>query len=100
MSIVYFSMFSWPKEAFIFLMNAFNTVVSGTLLYSLAGQGGFTKPILRWIGVLLVPIFAGMWLGLRLRGRLDQVLFYRVVRVALFWVATSLILRSAWKFLV
>ena len=63
-SIVYFSMFSWPKEVFIFLMNAFNTVVAGSLLYSLAHQGSFTKPLLQWAGILLLPIFAGMWLGI------------------------------------
>lgn len=98
-SIVYFSMFTWPKEVFIFLMNAFNTVVSGVLLSSLAQQGAFTWPLLQWAGLLLVPIFAGLWVGIRLRDRLDQKLFYRAVRIALFWVATSLVVRSGWKFL-
>jgi len=37
--------------------------------------------------------------GIRLRDRLDQKLFYRAVRIALFWVATSLVVRSGWKFL-
>ena len=98
-SIVYFSMFSWPKEVFIFLMNAFNTVVSGSLIYALAHQGSFTGPLLRWAAALSLPIFAGLWIGIRLRDRLDQALFYRVVRWALFGVATSLVVRSAWKFL-
>lgn len=98
-NVVYFSMFSWPKEAFIFLMNAFNTLVATSLVSSLAYQGSYTPRALLWVAASLVPIFSGMWLGLRLRGRLDHALFYRVVRVALFCVATSLIIRSAWKFL-
>ena len=98
-NVVYFSMFSWPKEAFIFMMNFFNTLVASSLVASLAYHGSYTLGALLWIGASLVPIFGGMWLGLRLRDRLDQALFYRVVRLALFWVATSLVLRSAWKFL-
>ncbi len=99
-TIVYFSMFSWSKEVFIFLINAFNTVSAGALVSALAWRGSFTASVLLRIGAGLVPIFLGFWAGVRLRGRLDQALFYRLVRIALFLIATSLVARAGWQLFV
>ncbi len=95
--VMYLSMFSWPKEAFIFLVNAFNTVGSVSLMGSFALAGEYSLPVAARIGAGLIPIFAGFWAGTRLQKRLPPEVFYRIVRGALFLIAVSLVVRSVWN---
>lgn len=92
--IMYLSMFSWPKEVFIFLVNAFNTAGSTSLIGSFALSGEYSPLVMARVGAGLVPIFAGFWVGIRLQNRVPQEIFYRIVRGALFFIAVSLLVRS------
>ncbi|MEE9274101.1 MAG: sulfite exporter TauE/SafE family protein [bacterium] len=95
-SIIYFSMFSFTKEVFVFLVNAFNTVSISVLAGALAFQGAYTPPALLQAVAALAPVLAGFWVGVRMRDRLSQELFFRMVSVGLFAIATGLILRASW----
>ncbi len=96
-NIVYFSMFNFSKDTFVFLINVFNSVNSIGLVGTMAYRGIFTTPaLLRGVGAL-IPIFLGFGIGLWLRKKLSQELFYRLVNTGLFAIATLLILRSLWK---
>ncbi len=95
--VMYISMFSLPKEAFIFLVNAFNSAGSASMMGSFALGGEFTRVVMARIGGGLIPVFLGFWVGIRLQNRLPQEVFYRVVRIALFFIAVSLVVRSIWN---
>lgn len=98
-SIMYFSMFGWSKEVFIFLINAFNTVSSIGLVSMLAISGGYTRSGLTRAALALLPVFLGFWTGLQMRDRLNQEMFYRLVRSGLFIISLGLVGRALWKFL-
>ncbi len=98
-NIVYFSMFHFSKDAFVFLINVFNSVNSFGLVGTMAYRGIFTPPALARAVGALIPISLGFWVGLWLRNKLSQALFYRLVNFGLFAIATLLIFRSLWKLL-
>ncbi len=95
--VMYLSMFSFPKAAFIFLVNAFNSAGSLSLVGSFSLGGEYTVPVLARIGAGLIPLFAGFWVGIRLQKLLPQEVFYRFVRGVLFCIALSLVARSVWN---
>lgn len=95
--VMYLSMFSWPKETFIFLVNAFNSAGSASLVGAFALGGEFSLEVVTRIAAGLVPVFLGFGVGIRLQKRISQEDFYRVVRIALFFIALSLVVRSIWN---
>ena len=95
--IMYLSMFSWPKEVFVFLVNAYNSAGSVSLMGSFALGGEYSQIVMARIAVGLIPVFLGFWAGIRLQKRLPQEVFYRAVRIALFFIAVSLVIRSIWN---
>ena len=44
-TLIYFSMFNWKKDTFIFLINSFNALTSGLLVASFFSQGIYTETI-------------------------------------------------------
>ncbi len=92
---IYFSMLRLPKNPFIFLMNAFNSVGMTVMIASLALAGLYTKPRLAEGLLAIVPVYVGYWAGIRVRERIDQALFFRLIRVFLFLIATSLVVKFA-----
>lgn len=96
-NIVYFSMFHFSKDMFVFLVNVFNSLNSIGLVGTMAYRGIFTAPALARAGGALVLIFLGFWAGLWMRKKLSHELFFRLVNVGLFGIATLLIFRSIWK---
>ncbi|MDA1001025.1 MAG: sulfite exporter TauE/SafE family protein [bacterium] len=98
-SIMYFSMFRWSKEVFIFLLNSFNTLSSAGLVSMLAIRGEYTRFGTGRAVLALIPVLIGFWIGLRMRHRLNQELFYRLVRTGLFVISLGLVGRALWKYL-
>lgn len=96
-SIVYFTMFHFSKNAFVFLINAFNTLTIGAAVTSFALSGEYTQAALSRALIAVAPVFLGFWAGIRLREKLSQEIFFRVVRWGLFGVASVLVLRWIWK---
>ena len=92
-STIYFSMLRLPKNPFIFLMNIFNAAGMFIMILSLSHQDIYTKP--RFIEGLLaiIPVGIGYLVGIRVRERIDQALFFRIIRIALFFIATSLVIK-------
>ncbi|MFC1492308.1 sulfite exporter TauE/SafE family protein, partial [Nitrospinota bacterium] len=71
-SIVYLSMFNFSKDAFVFVINAFNTVSITTAVTTFALHGEYTPPVLLRASITLVPVYLGFWAGVRMRDRLSQ----------------------------
>lgn len=99
-SIVYFSMFNFSKDVFVFLMNVYNSFNSFGLVGTMILRGIYTPPaLMRAVGAL-IPIFVGFGVGIWLRKRLSHSLFFRLVNIGLFCIATLIIVRSIWKLFV
>lgn len=97
-SIVYFSMFKFSKNAFIFVINAFNTLTFAFAITSYYLGGEYTRPAAARAALALVPVYLGFWVGVRLREKIPQERFFRLVNWGLFGVATTLIVRGLWRF--
>jgi len=93
---VYLAMFLWPKDVFVFVINVFNVLTAGTLAGSLAAQGKYSVEAFCEIGLALIPVLAGFAAGVRIRDRIPQEMFYRVVRGVLLLIALFLAGRSIW----
>lgn len=93
---VYLAMFLWPKDVFVFVINAFNVLTAGALAGALTAHGQYTGEAFWEIGLALIPVLAGFAAGVRIRDRIPQEMFYRVVRGLLFLIALSLMGRSIW----
>ncbi len=98
-SIIYFTMFRLSKNAFIFLINAFNTLTVGGAIVTYAVSGEYTPHAITRAALALVPVYAGFWTGVRLRERLSTERFFRLVNAGLFGVASLLLVRGLWNFL-
>lgn len=97
-SIVYFSMFKFSKNAFVFVINAFNTLTLGFAMASYYMGGEYTPPAIARAALALVPVYLGFWVGVRLREKIPQERFFRFVNWGLFGVATTLVIRGVWSF--
>ncbi|MED5578705.1 MAG: sulfite exporter TauE/SafE family protein [Nitrospinota bacterium] len=93
-TLIYFSMFSWKKDTFIFLVNVFNALISGLLILSFFSQGIYTKTLFLHAILVLVPVFLGYWIGLKLRRKINQNRFEFFVKIVLIAVAIVLFIRS------
>ena len=93
-TLIYFSMFSWKKDTFIFLINTFNALTSGLLILSFFSQGFYTETIFFYAILVLIPVFLGYWIGLKLREKINQNRFELFVRIVLIVIAVVLFARS------
>jgi hypothetical protein len=98
-SIIYFSMFRLSKNAFIFVINAFNTLTVSSAIITFAASGEYTPSALTRAALALVPVYVGFWTGVRLRERLSGERFFRLVNAGLFGVACLLFVRGLLKIL-
>ncbi len=94
-NVIYFSMLRLSKNPFIFLMNAFNTTGMIVIISSLGLQGIYTKPRFTNALLAIIPVYVGYWVGIRVREHIDQALFFKLIRIALFLIATSLVIKFA-----
>ncbi len=92
-NIIYFSMLRLAKNPFIFLMNAFNSTGMCVIILSLYLQGFYTKPRFTNALMAIIPVYVGYWAGIRVREHIDQALFFKLIRIALFLIATSLVIK-------
>jgi len=81
----------WPKDM---QRSVYQPVIfSGFILImaSFAISGKFTWDLAKIYSYGVIPLIAGMWLGLRLYGRLDETAFRKVILVLLFLSGLALI---------
>ena len=93
-TLIYFSMFDWKKDTFIFLINSFNALTSGLLVASFFTQGIYTETIFSYAILVLIPVFLGYWIGLKLRKNINQNRFELIVKIVLIVIALVLLVRS------
>ena len=93
---IYLAALRMPKNLFISSLGIayFSAGLPLTLL--LIARGVLDTTLL-WLSVVAcAPVFAGMFLGRRLRDRIDQALFRKLVLGALFLAGLNLIRRAIW----
>ncbi|WP_119459537.1 sulfite exporter TauE/SafE family protein [Rhodospirillaceae bacterium SYSU D60014] len=93
---IYLAALRLPKDLFISSLGIayFSAGLPLTLL--LLARGVLDATLL-WLSIVAcLPVFAGMFLGRRLRNRIDQALFRNLVLVGLFLVGLNLIRRAIW----
>ena len=74
-------------------MNAFNTSGMCVIIASLWLQDFYTKPRFTNALLAIIPVCIGYLVGIRVRERIDQALFFKLIRIALFFIATSLVIK-------
>jgi uncharacterized membrane protein YfcA len=92
-------MFKFPKNTFIFLVNAFNTL---TIIFAISFYymgGAYTQLAVTRAALALIPVYMGFWVGVCLREKIPQNRFFHLVNWGLFGVATTLVVRGIWRFL-
>lgn len=92
--VMYLMTLRLPKELFISSIGTLYFIGGGTLYLTLAYYDFLNLEILLASGAALLPVYAGMELGRRLRRRLDEALFFRAVLVVLTIIGGTLIFRA------
>lgn len=94
LAITYLVALRLPKDEFITTIAMFYLVGIATLLSVLiVGQVISRDEIIASI-LVCVPLYAGMWLGTWLRGRISQVFFHRALLAGLILISLNLIRRG------
>jgi len=82
----------WPKDV---QRPVFQPVIFSTMAMTVAANavsGAFTVDVLKLFLLGLPALGAGLWLGMRLYGRLDDVAFRKAILVLLLFSGVSLLL--------
>jgi uncharacterized membrane protein YfcA len=92
--VMYLLLLRLPKELFIPSIGTLYFIGGGTLYLTLAAYDFLTWQILLASFAGLLPVYAGMELGRRLRARLNEKIFFRAVLAVLAAIGGALILRA------
>ncbi|MBV9260880.1 MAG: sulfite exporter TauE/SafE family protein [Pseudolabrys sp.] len=94
---VWCQMRDWPKDV---QRTVFQPVIAATMAMtavSLAIGGAYTMPTIKLLFIGLPALLAGLWVGLKLYGRLDDVAFRRIILVLLFFSGLTLVIPTIAK---
>jgi uncharacterized membrane protein YfcA len=94
--IMYLSALRLPKVEFIAAIGAIWTFASLTLILAFNLSGILVGERLWWSLAACVPVGLGLWLGSRVRDRIPQEPFRRLVRLALLLLGANLVRRGLW----
>lgn len=89
--MIYIDGLHFDKERFVQFTGMVATAITVPLMIGVTGRQMFVGGMLPVAAAALVPSFAGLWVGQRLRRRLPQALFRRLVLVALLAIGVKLI---------
>ncbi len=92
--IAYLIALRLPKDTFVAAIALLFLFGTAPLYASLAVSGVLNGPVLAVSVAAALPNIAGLALGTRLRGRVGQRMFQRLLVAALFLIAVNLIRRS------
>jgi hypothetical protein len=92
--LMYLVMLRLPKETFIRTIGLIWFVGSIPLIAAYVDNGILTVDVAPLSLLACVPGFAGMWVGQKIRGRIDQETFRKALLVTLFIVGLNLIRRA------
>ena len=82
----------WPKDA---QRSIYQPVILAAFIMtviSLTVAGQITAPLLTVYAYGLVPLAAGLWIGLHLYGRLNEATFRKIILILLLFSGVALIL--------
>ena len=88
---VWCQMRDWPKDV---QRTVFQPVIAATMAMSaisFAVTGAYTAPTIKLFFIGLPALLAGLWLGIRLYGKLDDAMFRRVILLLLFISGVTLV---------
>jgi uncharacterized membrane protein YfcA len=92
--VMYLLLLKLPKEVFIPSIGTLYFIGGGTLYLALAAYDFLPWQILLASLAGLLPVYAGMDLGRRLRARLNEKIFFRAVLAVLAMIGGALIFRA------
>ena len=92
--LMYLVMLRLPKETFIRTVGLIWFAGSIPLIAAYVDNGILTGEVAPLSLLACVPAFAGMWAGQRIRGRIDQETFRKVLLITLFIIGLNLIRRA------
>jgi uncharacterized membrane protein YfcA len=92
--ILYFTALRLPKDQFVSAIGVVWTFSSLFLLVAFQGSGVLNGERFLWSLGACAPVGIGLWLGIRLRGRIPQTLFRRLVAVALVLLGLNMVRRG------
>lgn len=89
--MIYIDGLHFDKERFVQFTGMVATAITVPLMLSVTGQQMFTGGMLPTAFAAVVPSFLGLWAGQRLRRRVPQALFRKLVLLALLAIGVKLI---------
>jgi uncharacterized membrane protein YfcA len=92
--VIYLQSLGFSKNTFIQSMGFLFTMASLSLGVGLSGHGLISEDLITLSVIALIPAFAGMFVGVKIRNRLDEVKFRKVFFVSLFILGLYIIFRS------
>ncbi len=92
--VMYLQSLGFSKNTFIQSMGILFTMASLSLGVGLSGHGLISEDLTTLSVIALIPAFAGMFVGVKIRNRLDEVKFRKVFFVSLLILGLYIIVRS------
>ena len=92
--VLYLQALGFPRDTFIQAMGVLFTVSTVALAGSMFGRGILSVNLGMLSCVGLIPSFAGMYLGVRVRQRLSEQRFRQIFFISIGFLGTYIILRS------
>jgi uncharacterized protein len=92
--ILYFTALRLPKDQFVAAIGVVWTFSSLFLVAAFQGSGVLNGERFLWSLGACIPVGIGLWLGIRLRGRIPQTPFRRLVAVALILLGLNMVRRG------
>ena len=93
-AVPYFQALGWPRNVLVQAMGIWFTVATLSLAVGLGSHRLLPAELGGLSAVALVPAFAGMWLGQKVRGRMSEGRFRQVLLISLFILGVYIAGRS------
>ena len=94
--LIYLTSLRMPKEVFVSTVGTIWFFASMFLVVAFSAVKILTPQTALLSTAALLPVFAGLYLGRRLRGRVDQRTFQRITLAALMLLGLNLLRRALW----
>ena len=89
--VMYFAALRLPKDQFVAAIAVVWTFASVFLILALHGASILVEERIAWSAAACIPVGLGLWVGVRMRNRIPQEPFRRIVALALLILGANLI---------
>lgn len=94
--VMYFTALRLPKDQFVAAIAVVWTFASVFLILALHGASILVGERIGWSAAACIPVGLGLWAGVRMRNRIPQEPFRRLVALALLVLGANLIRHGIW----